>query len=81
MQSNLISREFEFDSLNILRSEICNEIDSKLMSLLKQHHFVGFYENSFGIFQVESEVYIVKLNQVIEEFFYQVQLIFFFVIN
>lgn len=75
MQSNLISRKFEFDSLNVLRREICKENDLELTSIFKQHYFVGFYENSFGIFQVESEVYLIQLNEVIKEFFYQVNFI------
>uniref|UniRef100_A0A915CMT7 DNA mismatch repair protein S5 domain-containing protein n=1 Tax=Ditylenchus dipsaci TaxID=166011 RepID=A0A915CMT7_9BILA len=70
-QKRQVSRTFELDALDELRRTICSNCDQELMDLFRQHSFIGFFAQQFGVFQSKESAYVFHVSTTLRELFYQ----------
>jgi hypothetical protein len=70
-----IPRHFNFDSLVDLRKEICQNVNKELMEVFKRHLLIGFFDTRHALIQSGANVFLVRNDHVLRQFFYQVTII------
>ncbi|CAD6187799.1 unnamed protein product [Caenorhabditis auriculariae] len=68
---NTLKRTFDFDSLRVLREEICQRGSTTMRELFKTFTFVGIVNSQCIIVQYGTSLYLLDFGIVLKEFFYQ----------
>jgi hypothetical protein len=76
-----IPRHFNFDSLVDLRKEICQNVNKELMEVFKRHLLIGFFDTRHALIQSGANVFLVRNDHVLRQFFYQVTIINLFILH
>lgn len=69
--SKCTPRMFEFESLVGLRKEICRTADKEAVEIFKRHLLLGFSGTRYAFIQSSTNLYMIRNNFVLYEFFYQ----------
>ncbi|KAL3090268.1 hypothetical protein niasHS_006720 [Heterodera schachtii] len=64
-------RHFDLQSLVQLRRKICLSADAELGKLFREHYLIGFYDVHHALVQSGSNVFLIRTEPILHEFFYQ----------
>ncbi|EGT60154.1 CBN-MLH-1 protein [Caenorhabditis brenneri] len=70
-------REFDFESLDIIRRQIVSTTSLSLREMIKTSTFVGSIDCEQVLFQFGTSLYIMNFKAVLREFFYQISIFSF----
>ncbi|PIC40546.1 hypothetical protein B9Z55_011849 [Caenorhabditis nigoni] len=77
MENGTTHREFEFESLEILRQQIASSASLSLRDLIKTSTFVGSIDPETVLIQFGTSLYMLKFAEILREFFYQISIFSF----